>query len=137
MNLGVYYINYIYAILRYAIYMYIYYICNIIVHLITQDTLERLVMQRQFLPRLLSKFGQNDRDPFPSGAGAGRQTVLSLLVTVLSCVLGVKAGAVFTTYVSSKQAKPLHPCPWQACRGPSYIKCNNIKTLKVSWPFLD
>ena len=49
-----------------------------------------------------------------------------LLVMLLIGVVGVKAGAVFTTYWSSRRAKPLHPCPWPVCRGSSYIKCNNI-----------
>ena len=35
-----------------------------------------------------------------------------------AAMVGVKAGPVFAMYFSSRQAKPLHPCPWQANRGP-------------------
>ena len=43
-----------------------------------------------------------------------------------AAMVGVKAGPVFAMYFSSRQAKPLHPCQWQANRGPlgatTYIK---------------
>ena len=38
-----------------------------------------------------------------------------------------RRGIDYIPYCSSRQAKPLHPCPWPACRGSSYIKCNNKK----------
>jgi hypothetical protein len=35
-----------------------------------------------------------------------------------AAMVGAKAGPVFAVYFSSRQAKPQHPCPWQANRGP-------------------
>lgn len=57
-----------------------------------------------------------------------------LLVAVLFVAVGVKAGAELLCIFQPGRQNLSHPCPWQSCRGLSYIKCNNQKSLKVSWP---